>query len=62
MIKLLVLSMILLLFMSCDKSVEGCPTICNDGTTSKSSGSGACSYHGGIRSRGCAVPMPGKNY
>ena len=62
MIKFLLLIMVLSSFVSCDKDITGCPTICNDGTTSKSRGSGACSYHGGIRSQGCVVPGPGKNY
>jgi hypothetical protein len=53
---------VFLTFVSCNKDVADCPTICNDGTTSKSRGSGACSYHGGIRSQGCAVPEAGKNY
>jgi hypothetical protein len=58
----ILLLIVFLSFVSCNKDVVDCRTICNDGTKSTSRGSGACSYHGGIRSQGCSVPEAGKNY
>ena len=40
-----------ILVMTCEKNpTEGtrCGAVCNDGTTSDATGSGACSYHGGV--------------
>ena len=59
----------LILFVSCSKDVELmkrtsiCKTICKDGTISSSSGSGACSWHGGVSS-GCGTDVINrmKNY
>lgn len=58
----ILLLIVSLSFVSCNKDVVDCPTICNDGTKSTSRGSGACSYHGGIKKVGCDVPEAGKNY
>jgi len=61
--KLLIVILVSLLFVSCSKD-GGCLTTCNDGTTSGATGSGACSYHGGVSSWGCGVDVivRGKNY
>lgn len=55
---LLTFGLILFLSLSCDDEKE-CPpgdrtgAVCNDGSTSTATGSGACSGHGGVKEWTC---------